>query len=82
MFDYSMFTEGVKFLQAKSIELSGVLTEVAMKADSAKMAALANFIIAFNSICADWHNQLSDIIGELDTLDGLVFQLRRDLLLN
>jgi len=26
-----------------------------------------------NSICADWHNQLSDIIGELDTLDGLVF---------
>ena len=73
MFDYSMFTEGVKFLQAKSIELSGVLTEVAMKADSAKMSALANFIIAFNSICADWHNQLSDIIGELDTLDGLVF---------
>jgi len=73
LIDSSILTEGAKFLQTKSLELSGVTTDVAMKADSTKMASLSNFITAFNSVCADWHNQISNIISEMDVLDGLVF---------
>ena len=73
MIDSSTFVEGTKFLQAKFLELIGLETDVLMKADNTKMAALANFITSFNSICSDWHSQISNIIGELDTLDGLIF---------
>ncbi len=73
MIDNSTFIEGTKFLQGKFLELVGPDTDVLMKADTTKMAALANFITSFNSICSDWHNQISNIIGELDTLDGLIF---------
>jgi len=73
MIDNSTFIEGTKFLQAKFLELVGPETDVLMKADTTKMAALANFITSFNSICSDWHSQISNIIGELDTLDGLIF---------
>ena len=73
MIDNSTFIEGTKFLQAKFLELIGVETDVLFKADTTKMAALANFITSFNSICSDWHSQISNIIGELDTLDGLIF---------
>jgi len=68
MIDSSTFVEGTKFLQAKFLELIGLETDVLMKADNTKMAALANFITSFNSICSDWHSQISNIIGELDTV--------------
>ena len=73
MLDKSALVEGVKYLQGKSMELSGVATDTAMKADVAKMAALANFVTAFNSICADWVHQITNVIGELDTLQSLQF---------
>jgi len=73
MLDKSALVEGVKYLQGKSMELSGVTTEAAMKADTVKMGALANFITAFNSICADWVHQIANVIGELDTLESLRF---------
>ena len=73
MLDKSALVEGVKYLQGKSMELSGVATETAIKADAAKMAALANFVTAFNSICADWVHQITNVIGELDTLQSLEF---------
>ena len=73
MLDKSALVEGVKYLQGKSMDLSGVATDTAMKADVAKMAALANFVTAFNSICTDWVHQITNVIGELDTLQSLNF---------
>ena len=73
MIDSSTLIEGVKFLEARSLELSGIEAENALKADKDKMESFMSFITAFNSICADWHNQMATIIGELDTLDGLQF---------
>ncbi len=63
MIDSSTFVEGTKFLQAKFLELIGLETDVLMKADNTKMAALANFITSFNSICSDWHSQISKFNG-------------------
>jgi len=78
MFNYTLvekafLAEGVKYLKAKQLELSGLVTGLDTSADKENQATVENFIGNFNSICYMWYVHIATVISNLDTLDGLEF---------
>jgi len=65
--------EGLKFLHEKQSPLQVYLDEATVKADPSKLAALDTFVLAFNTICYQWYENIRLTLAELDILESLHF---------